>query len=277
VTETEVAMTDSEQMPIWEVDLVVDGPVSLERRFSTTQPKGLRIDDPFYSSVEIKPRPTGGFSSTLTARASNSESAKRAAMTFFGHMLDALVFKLNEPLVVSTVEQERRIRTRHEVRRQIDREDFIIAFADARKFREGDDYRVFLRALGWYRKGLYSEDSLDAYLACWNSLELVASNYYKDHPDIDTNRAKKGSESQIWECFKAIWGKCEKWPVNKNEKTWISDGNNMRVSIAHATEQITPPFVEQVDSKLPNLKGTTYRFLVDWYEWMETQDPMSKK
>lgn len=272
-------MSDSESMPIWEVDLDVDGPVALERGFQTNQQKGYRIDDPFYSSIDFKPG-RNGFAVTLTARASDADSAKRAAVTFFGQMLDALVFKINEPLVVSTAEQGRPQvavnRVRHGVRRKVDHEDFINAFSDAKKFRENENYRVWLRSLGWYRKGLCSENPLDAFLACWNSIELVASSYCSKHPSVDKERAKKGSESQIWECFKAVWGECCKWPFVTGDSKWIENGNKTRVSIAHATEEITPEFVGKVDDMLADLKLTAYRFLRDWHSWLESSSPVNR-
>ena len=53
---------------IWEVTLYVDGPVTVRRRVLTTQQKGFRVDDPFYSDIEIQSVPSG-LRATLTARA----------------------------------------------------------------------------------------------------------------------------------------------------------------------------------------------------------------
>jgi hypothetical protein len=55
-----------------------------------------------------------------------------------------------------------------------------------------------LRGLGWYRKGLYTEDPFDKFLAFWNAIEIVAAYYQSEFvPSIDRERAKKGSKSQI--------------------------------------------------------------------------------
>ena len=54
--------------PIWEVVLYVDGPVTVRRRVLTTQQKGFRVDDPFYSDIEIMGLPSG-LKATVTARA----------------------------------------------------------------------------------------------------------------------------------------------------------------------------------------------------------------
>src|SRR5690242_18143101 len=45
--------------PIWEVVLYVDGPVTVHQRVLTTQQKGFRVDDPFYSDIEIMGLPSG--------------------------------------------------------------------------------------------------------------------------------------------------------------------------------------------------------------------------
>ena len=41
------------ETPVWEVVLYVDGPVTVRNREITTQQKGFRVDDPFYSDIEI--------------------------------------------------------------------------------------------------------------------------------------------------------------------------------------------------------------------------------
>jgi len=41
------------EAPTWEVDLFVDGPITLDRRYRTTQQKGFRPENPFYSDVEM--------------------------------------------------------------------------------------------------------------------------------------------------------------------------------------------------------------------------------
>jgi hypothetical protein len=82
-----------------------------------------------------------------------------------------------------------------------------------------------LRGLGWYRKGLYTEDPFDKFLAFWNAIEIVAAAYYQSEfvPSIDRERAKKGSKSQIWECFKALWGPCEQWPNIAGDDKWFDE------------------------------------------------------
>ena len=93
----------------------------------------------------------------------------------------------------------------------------------------GFSEQAILRALGWYRKGLYTEDPFDKFLAFWNSIEIVAGKY---HPPIPEGRPT-GSKSQIWQCFKAIWGECEGWPTISGDTDWIDDNYEIRFGRLH--------------------------------------------
>jgi hypothetical protein len=89
----------------------------------------------------------------------------------------------------------REIRTREATRRRIEYFEVEKAFHEAH--RHAVNNPPFLRGLGWYRKGLYTEDPFDKYLAFWNAIEIVASKYYRYIPGIDIDRAKKGAKNQI--------------------------------------------------------------------------------
>ena len=56
---------------------------------ATTQQKGFRVDDPFYSDIEIQSVPSG-VRATVTTHAPDQTVAYKAAIFFFGRMLDAL-------------------------------------------------------------------------------------------------------------------------------------------------------------------------------------------
>lgn len=189
--------------PTWEVSLYVDGPVTVKRRVVTTQQKGFRVDDPFYSDIEITNIPSG-LKATVTARAPDHVIAYTAAVYFFGHMLDALTLAVNRPMDLSLTERERPSAPRHDVKRIIEREEFEAAFHEAHSLRQGGP--ALLRSLGWYRKGLTTDDPLDKFLAFWNVIEIVAGKFYQSVLAIDQQRAKNGCKSQVWECFKTLWG-----------------------------------------------------------------------
>lgn len=248
-------------MPIWEVVLYVEGPVTVRCRVTTTQQKGFRVDDPFYSDIEVTSNPSG-LKSTVTARAPDHSVAYKAAVFFFGRMVDALTLTVNRPMYLSLTERERSNVQRHDVKRVIDRMEFESAFSEALRLAQGSP--SFLRSLGWYRKGLTTYDPFDKFLAFWNSIEIVAAKYYRYVPTIDKERAKTGSKSQVWECFKALWGPCDQWPVIQGEKDWIDRSHAVRVGIAHGTEPIDIHKVAEVGERLPAIQELSYRFLIDW-------------
>jgi len=250
-------------MPIWEVMLYIDGPVTVQRRVIMTQQKGFRADDPFYSDIEIVGIPSG-LRATVTARAPDAVIAYKAAVYFFGHMVDALTLIVNRPMYLSLTERERSNSQRHDVKRIIRPKEFESAFSEAHKLAQGSP--SFLRSLGWYRKGLTTDDPLDKFLAFWNSIEIVAGKYFRYVPAIDKERAKNGSISQVWECFKALWGPCEAWPVIPGQTKWIDQSYAVRVGVAHGTEPIDIQRVAEVADRLPAIEEVSYRFLLDWRE-----------
>jgi len=226
--------------------------------------KGFQVDDPFYSAIEIEARPMTGFRAMITARANSSDAASMAGMVFFGQMLDALTLTVNKAMTLygPLTERDGGTRQRQDVRRIVDRAEFESSFSEAQSLRSGSP--SFLRALGWYRKGLTTEDPFDAYLALWNAIELVASKYYHYVPTIDKDRAKAGSKSQLWECFKALWGDCDHWPTITGNRNWIDNGYEIRTDVAHGRRSITVEDVEHVAAEIPKLSDVAYRFLVDW-------------
>lgn len=250
-------------MPIWEVALYVEGPITVRRRVLTTQQKGFRVDDPFYSDIEIMGLPTG-LKATVTARAPDQAVAYKAAVFFFGHMLDALTLAINQPLYLSLIQGERTHAQRQDVRRRIEQNEFEDAFREAHDLSRGSP--SFLRSLGWYRKGLTTDDPLDKFLAFWNAIEIVAGKYYRYVPCIDKGRAQNGSKSQVWECFKALWGQCEEWPTIPGQTKWIDESYSVRLDVAHGVAFIDVHKVGEVAERLPAIERVCFNFLSGWRE-----------
>lgn len=250
---------------IWEVTLFVDGPVTLRGRYSTSQQKGFRPDDPFYSDITINSIPSG-LRAEVTARAPDERLAYEAAVFFFGRMLDVLAVRIDQPLYLSLA--ERRVDTnprgRHDVRRRLQVDEIEHAFHEAHLLATSSP--PFLRSLGWYRKGLYTEDPFDQFLAFWNSIEVVASKYYKYVPSIDHERAKGRSKSQVWECFKALWGACEEWPLIGGDSNWIDDNYEIRKDVAHGAKSVDITKVAAVASRTPTIRRVAHGFLTGWRE-----------
>lgn len=250
-------------VPTWEVDLLIDAPVTIRRPFRTREPKGFRPNDPFYSDIEISRAPSG-LRTTITARALNERLAREAAVFFFGRVLDILAFRINMPLFLSLTESEtpRNSRVRQPVRRNIEDHEIKDSFQEADHLAIAEP--PFLKSLSWYRKGLYTEDPFDKFLALWISIEIVAAQYYGSVTSIDQERAKNGSKSQIWECFKALWGECDQWPIIPGNDRWIDENYELRKDIAHGISSVDIEKVALVLDKLTVIPQVAHRFLQDW-------------
>lgn len=248
-------------LAIWEVDLLVDGPISVRQRLLTRQQKGFRVDDPFFSEIEIRSSPFG-VQATIPARANDEESAHKAAVLFFGRMLDVLTLIINQPMNLSLSEGHNVSHEKHEVRRLVESHVIEEAFAGAHDM--AAKRPSFLRALGWYRKALRGEDPFDKFLAFWNAIETVAGKYYRDIPVINKERAKNSCKSQIREAFKALWGSPNQWPNIPNETQWIDENHRTRIDIAHGVATVDVHTVVEVVTKLKIIEQVAYSFLRDW-------------
>ena len=253
--------------PTWEVKFSIDGPIKTRPIQSFKILKGFRLDDPFYSDISIKNSPYGVVVS-VTAFASKADLARKAAMLFIGKMLDALSLKIKLPLFLSLTEDIGYRKYKENVKRIIEKDEWVDAFKESRLLNEHEP--TFLRSLGWYRKGLYTDDSYDKFLAFWNSIEITAAKY---HPRTD--RTRDGTKNQIWECFKTLWGECSDWPVISGNEHWIDDNNSVRNDISHGVAPITVEYVKQIIEKLEDLEQVAYLFLKGWREKLQIHDHLS--
>ena len=243
--------------PMWEVTFFVYGPITVEHHIRLTTAKGDRYLDPFYSDVDIT-RTTSGIKATVTARASTNSLAYKAAMLFFGQMLDALTLHINQSMYLSLYERHSNHDETFTTKRRVAHNEWEQSFREARVLAFSE--QTFFRTLGWYRKGLYTEDPFDKFLAFWNSIEIVASYY---HPPIPEGKPS-GSKSEIWESFKAIWGECKDWPNIPDETNWIDNNYATRLKVAHGKAPITVQEVESVADKFSLIEKVAYQFLGDW-------------
>jgi hypothetical protein len=173
-------------------------------------------------------------------------------------MLDALSAAINQPLYLNFGDSLRSGIETHDTLRRVAKAEWQEAFKEARLLSIAEP--TFLRALGWYRKGLYTEDPFDKFLAFWNSVEIVTGKY---HPQIPIGRAR-GSISQIWESFKSIWGECDNWPIIPGETNWIKVNHGVRTTIAHGIEPVDIERVKDVVTKIDILQSVAHKFLIDW-------------
>ncbi|MFB9053939.1 hypothetical protein ACFFVB_12705 [Formosa undariae] len=250
-------MANHDNIPVWEVDISVIGPISIRNRIRINTRKELKHSEPFYSDISITNN-ENGFQATVTAFAPTSELAEKAAILFFGRMLDVLSINLNLSLQLDVSNNVIIQKTNENVKRIVDQNDFIIAFQDSRFLSLTET--TFLRGLSWFRKGKYSQDPYDKFLAFWNSIETVTSKY---NPNKISCKSK-GSKCHMWECFKKIWGECENWEFIGGQNKWIDEGYSIRKDIAHGIIPIEIDHIEKIVTKLPEIENVSHKFLIDW-------------
>lgn len=243
-------------LPTWEVALSVVGPIKTRETHKLKPFKAFRYDDPFYSDIEIRTSKTG-VNASVTVFASTNDLAHKAALIFFGQMLDTLALEIKQPLFLSLTQTSPDLLKQFKIRRVVERDEWITAFKESRTLNEYEP--TFLRSLGWYRKGLYTEDPFDKFLAFWNSIEITASKYH-----TQDERTKKGSKNQIRQCFETLWGSCKDWPIIGENEEWIDSNYVLRKDIAHGLKSITVSSVETILAKLKELEEVAHIFLKDW-------------
>lgn len=246
----------------WNVDLDVYGPITINRVINFKQRKELNYQDKLYSNIEINKNGKHGVKVTVTAYATEAVYAKKAGLYFVGQAIDTLSFAINLPIYLSYTDNRTASPKVEEVRRLITDDEWIQAFKDARLYTLTEP--TFLRALGWYRKGLSSDDPFDKFLAFWNSIETVTSKY---NPNKDAcSNPGTNTKCHMWECIKSIWGEIQDWKVIPNELSWIDENYETRKNIAHGIASIDIEVIQQIIPKIEVIQELAYEFIKDWKE-----------
>ncbi|SHF02007.1 hypothetical protein SAMN03080594_102356 [Arenibacter palladensis] len=242
-------------MRTYDVELTVFGKVITRKTVDFNTDKELDVGNVFRSDIVIKPHQQGvRISSTVFT--SNQDRAYKVALLFIGKMLDVLALKVNTSVFISNIDI-RNLIDKNVVRAIIDEEEFKQCFEISRTLNL--EHTAFLRALNWYRKGLYTDDPFDKFLAFWNSISVVAGKYHTQN-----ERTRNGIINQIWNCFETLWGNSvSEWP-NINNDRWINQHNEIRNNIAHGVIPVEVDYVEDVISRLENVQSVAYSFLKEW-------------
>lgn len=250
-------MIHHDNIPVWTVEISVIGPISISYEINFDARKELEHSEPFYSHVQIFPA-ENGIRAVVSAFAPNSDLAEKAAILWFSRMLDVLSLHLGLSFQLDITNNIIIQKNDFKIKRLVDKGDFVNAFHQSRILSITET--TFLRALSWFRKGKYSPDPYDKFLAFWNSIETVASKYNPNK----ANCQNKGSICHIWECFKKLWGDVENWEFIAGQKNWIDECNEIRVSVAHGTVPIEIDSLERIIKKLPEVEKVAHKFLKEW-------------
>lgn len=244
-------------MRIFSVELLVYGRIAVKRPIQFSTEKELDLGNIFRSDISIKPHKEGFIIST-TVFTADQDRAYKVALLFIGKMLDILAIRTNSPLNVS-LNQYRQIENVNSVRAVINREEFIHCFRVARDLNLNEN--KLLRAFSWYRKGLYTEDPFDKFLAFWNAISVVAEGYCNDN-----ERTRQGTINKIWDCFITLWGQCQNWEYINGNDRWVNENHDIRNKIAHGGVTVDIQYVEAVINQLPIVQNVAYNFLREWAE-----------
>lgn len=242
-------------MRIYNVELLISGPITTRRVINFDTEKELDLGNVFRSDISIKKHQQGFIIST-TVFTANQDRAYKVALLFIGKMLDILSMKTNTPLNDS-LNEYRQLADRNIVRALIDEEEFRFCFELARQLNLNEN--KLLRAFSWYRKGLYTEDPFDKFLAFWNSICVVADGYCNDN-----ERTRLGTVNRIWDCFITLWGQCPNWEYINGNDRWVNDNNEIRNKIAHGGVTVDIQYVENVINQLDTVQNVAYKFLTQW-------------
>jgi len=247
----------SVKVPAWEVTMLVSGPIKVRNHIRLLEPKNSPRRDLYYSNLLLRDVPHG-IRVSAEARAQTAPLARRAAVVFIGQMLDVLAFRVDLPLYVGLIERQAALPESHTERRIVEEPEWHSAFEESRLLSFAEP--AFLRALGWYRKGLYTEDPFDSFLAFWNSIEVVATKY---HPGTD--KTDLGSKEQIKACFTSLWGPdCAGWPFIQGDEAWVRDNYECRKNIVHGIAAVTAKEIDSVFVRIDPVKQVAHAFLAGW-------------
>lgn len=248
-------------MRTWEVELIIYGAITIQRNISFNTDKELNLGNIFRSDINIKPY-IDGIKISSTVRTNNQDSALKIALLFIGKMLDILSLKTNIPLNISRNNEYRKGLNNNRVKAVIKENELKDSFELSRDVNLAEP--TLLRAIGWYRKGLYTEDPFDKFLAFWNSISVVANKYHNDNP-----RTRQGTINQIWDCFSTVWGNnIINWEYIDGDERWINNNHEIRNNIAHGVIPVEINNVENVIERLDLTQKVAYKFLLDWTERM---------
>ncbi|MBL7717692.1 MAG: hypothetical protein JNL72_02560 [Flavipsychrobacter sp.] len=244
-------------MRIYEVELNVIGDITTRRTISLTTDKELNLGNIFRSDIEVEKHQLG-LKVVSTVFTENEDRAHKVALLFIGKMLDVLSIRTRKGLFI-TSEDYKKVNQRRPVIAVVDKEEILLSFKLSRRLNL--EYTPILRALNWYRKGLYTEDPFDKFLALWNSINVIASSYH----NRGNERTRAGIINQIYDCFITLWGAdSNNWQYINGEEQWIDSNNRLRNDIAHGLIHIEVDSINRVISRLQSLEQVAYGFIVEW-------------
>jgi hypothetical protein len=249
-------------MRIYEVQFFIEGPIKFERNLRFQATKELDLGRVFASEINIRTMPRANVI-YATVQTDDIERAEKVAALFIGKMLDVLSVITNCKLEISLFEHRN---NNYYITTKVNIDEIQRAFELARELNLHAERSKMLRAYSWYRKGLNSENTLDKFLAFWNSISVVSDAFCADN-----DRTRNGIINRVWDCFIQVWGECINWPYINGNQNWVNEHNAIRNQIAHGGVTIDIEYVNNILDKIKILEKVNYKFLQDFSQQLNIE------
>ena len=231
-------------MPLWEIKLDIEG--------------SLRLDGTHeINDVTLKNKGSNKLQAIINLKANDSSVAFDVAIRKVNDVLDSLSLITNSNLIIAGEKLVHQLGSNsHSVTIPIDAH--ISRICDRGEIQNAEkilnnisnEERTFLRALGWYRKGLNGIDAFDKFLAYWNSIEIITQKYGPSGDDINGSRDRMISMlNEYLEC---------------DNSEFVNELNIYRNNIVHGVKAVELNQIALVSSKIPNLKKVANDFLLNY-------------
>ncbi len=237
----------------WTITLNIAGKVKTVR-----SPLKLQVEKgytPFWTEVIFENAPNGVLIQ-VGVKAHDETSADDAALFFVGQALDVLALRLNMPLYLSLANVEARKLDLH-AKRSVSKDEWGDAFRLGREY--GIERPIFSRGLSWYRKGLNSEDPIDAFLAFWAAIHGISAKFAER-----TVRTRRGAVNQICNCLDQLWGDQLNWKIIPDNPRAINQFQEIRNRISHGGISVDVENIKMVSAEVHKIKELVRAFLADW-------------
>ncbi|MEP6806853.1 MAG: methylamine utilization protein MauJ [Flavobacterium sp.] len=244
-------------MRIYEVQFYIDGPIKFNNNLNFRTTKELDIGRVFDSEIQVRTTPRGNLIYT-TVLTDDIDRAEKVAALFVGKMLDILCVITNCRLEISLFENRN---ISYNIRTIVNINEIRRSFELARELNLNPEKNKMLRAYSWYRKGLNSENTLDKFLAFWNSISVISDAFCEEN-----ERTRSGIINRIWDCFIQVWGQSSNWPYVNGNENWVNEHNAIRNQIAHGGVTVDIEYVNNILDKITILEKVNYKFLQDFSE-----------
>ena len=231
-------------MVLWQIKLDIEGSLRLDKTH-------------LIKDVTLKNKGSNKLQAVIDVESDNSSVASDVAIRKVNDVLDTLSLMTNISLVIAGEKQIHQIGSNIHIS-SLPASYSIIRISNNEEIQNAeeilnkisDEETTFLRAVGWYRKGLNGIDAFDTFLAFWNSIEIITEKFGPSGPTI--NGSKEKMIRMLNSCLKGDYS------------DFVRESYEYRKNIAHGVKSVNFEQIRLVSSKIPRLKEVANEFLLDY-------------